>query len=214
MITVAIVEDRKDVLDNLTKIVNSAPDMGVVGSYENSDSAIGGILLNRPQVVIMDIDLGPLSMNGIQCLEILKKDREEILFLMYTQFGEDKKLFEALELGASGYILKRDPIRKILENIRDVSQQGAPMSRSIAKRVLDSFRKEVKTKENELVEGLNETELKIIEGIRHGMTYRQIAGELDSTENAIKQRIHRIYKKLQVRNKVEAINLYLKGKKK
>lgn len=206
MIRLAIVEDREETLHNLKKIIDTAPDIKVVGAYTNAEDAIGGILLTRPEVVVMDIDLPKMS--GIECMMRLRQERPEILFLMFTVFEEDDKIMEALKAGADGYIIKRDSVKKIMEGIRDVTQQGAPMSRSIAKKVLMSFR-ESATKPKDPFERLTVEENEILEKLANGRLYKHIAADLEISENAIKQRIRRIYQKLAVKNKAEAIRKYL-----
>ena len=206
MIKVAIVEDRKDTLKSLEKLIGTSVDMLVTGTYSDGEDALNGILYKVPDIVLMDIDLP--RMDGIECMMRLKQHRPKLLFLMFTVFEEDEKIFEALKAGADGYIIKKDPMGKILGAIREVKEQGAPMSRKIAKRILYSFREPVEAFEKS-IESLSENEIEILEKLSKGFTYNQIASALEIKENAIKQRIHRIYKKLEVNNKIAAINKYL-----
>lgn len=207
MIKISIVEDTKEIREVLATEIDNEPDMEIISQYANAETAIGGILLNRPDLVIMDIGLP--EMKGTKCMMLIKSHYEQIKFLMFTVFDDDNNVFEALEAGADGYILKRESIEKIIKAIREVLSGGAPMSRTIAKKVFESFRKEkplVKKKEWEQLT-LRQTE--ILELLSKGYRYNKIGLTLKITEGTVKQHIHQIYRKLQVNNRTEAINKWL-----
>jgi len=159
-----------------------------------------------PEVVIMDIGLP--GMSGIEGVIRLKEKYPHINFLMFTIFADDH-VFEALKAGADGYILKREAPEKILQAIREVKDGGAPMSRTIARKVLDSFRPKKKNKA--IIESLTPRQIEILELLDTGLSYKLIADQLEIAEGTVKQHIHHIYRKLQVNNRTEAINKYLRN---
>lgn len=204
MIKVSIVEDLEEVRQNLSNQIDRLPDMQLVGSYSNSEDAIRGVLLHPPDVVLMDIGLP--KMNGIRGMFYIKEKHEAIRFLMFTVFQDDDNVFEALKVGADGYILKKEPTKRIFDAIREVMQGGAPMSRNIAKKVLHSFR--IHEKKNNLVKSLTVRQKEILDQLSKGLYYKEIGRNLGITEGTVKQHIHIIYKKLQVNNRIDAINAY------
>jgi len=211
MIRVCIVEDVEGIRSRLCEQINQTIDMKCSSNYASGEEALPGILLTKPDVVIMDIrlDEGGLGdrMNGIQCMFRVRARNSSIRFLMFTVFEEDDQVFEALKAGADGYILKKDAGSKIIDAIREIQTGGAPMSRSIAKKVMNSFRKN--EKQNRLIEKLSPRQHEILEQLSKGYFYKEIAQSLNITQGTLKQHIHQIYKKLQVNNRTEAINKYL-----
>ncbi len=210
MIKICIVEDLKEVRETFVENIENEPGMTCIGSFANAENALGSIMLNnKPDVVIMDIGLPEMS--GIECLEQLKSLYPKIKCLMYTIFDNDDKVFNSLKAGADGYILKRDPFRKIAEAIREISIGGAPMSRVIAKKVITSFQEP--QKKTDSLEKLSDREYQVIELLASGLPYRAIGHELNIAEGTVKQHIHKIYNKLQVNNRIKAILLFQQSKK-
>lgn len=206
-IKISIVEDLYDVRATLASRINAAPDLECIHSFGSAEDVLAGITPGVvPDVVIMDIGLP--GMSGVECVVRLKEKYPDIKFLMFTIF-EDDNVFEALKAGADGYILKREAPEKILQAIREVHDGDAPMSRIIARKVLDSFRP-VK-KNNALIESLTPRQIDILELLATGLPYKLIADQLDIAEGTVKQHIHHIYRKLQVNNRTEAINKYLRN---
>lgn len=203
MVNVQIVEDIDDVRLSLQDYFNTIADFSCTHNYANAEDAFSGFLLNKPDVVIMDIGLPGVS--GIECLMRLKQMHADVKVLMFTIFEDDDHVFEALKAGADGYILKKEPVEKIYKAIREVLQQGAPMSGSIALKVIQSFKVErPKPKAH-----LSPRQSEVLQQLAKGLPYKLIADHLGVSIGTIKQHIHQIYKKLQVNNKVEAINKYL-----
>lgn len=208
MIQVGIVEDIETIRQRLCNQIDrlAGQEMRCSGAYASGEEALGGILLKRPDIVIMDIGLP--AMSGIECMFRLKTNKlANTKFIMFTIFEDDEQVFESLKAGADGYILKREPVPKIIQAIREVYAGGAPMSPSIARKVLESFRKT--EKQNQLIEILSPRQHEILEQLSKGYFYKEIAADLDITLGTLKQHIHQIYKKLQVNNRTEAINKYL-----
>lgn len=205
MVNIAIVEDNADVRETVQLYLNRVSDFKCNLSFESAETAIAGIIINQPQLVIMDIGLP--GMSGIEGMIKVKQQCPDIRFLMFTVFEDDENVFEALKAGADGYLLKKEPLAKMERTIRDVLDNGAPMSKSIARKVLYSFREE-KMKSN-VTENLSDRQKEIIELLSKGYPYKLIADQLLVTVGTIKQHVHQIYKKLEVNNKTEAINKYL-----
>ncbi|MFK8102226.1 MAG: response regulator [Saprospiraceae bacterium] len=205
MITVNIVEDIPEIRNSIQQHLEQVSDLNCLHTFASAEAALGGILLQRPDVVLMDIGLPKMS--GIECMLKIKAQYPEIKFLMFTVFDTDEKVFEALKAGADGYILKREPIPKIIAALREICTGGAPMSKSIALKVLHSFHVEKPTVTP--IETLSNRQAEILEKLSKGMPYKLIAGQLKISIGTVKQHIHQIYKKLQVNNKTEAINKYL-----
>lgn len=206
-IKVSIVEDDTQVRLAEVNRIGEAPDLECISSFGSAEDILTGITPGAvPDVIIMDIGLPDMS--GIECVVRLKEKYPDIKFLMFTIF-EDDHVFEALKAGADGYILKREAPEKILQAIREVHDGGAPMSRTIARKVIDSFRPEKKN--NALMESLTPRQIDILELLATGLPYKLIADQLDIAEGTVKQHIHHIYRKLQVNNRTEAINKYLRN---
>lgn len=205
MIRINIVEDIPEIRNTLKEQLEHVIDFECNQTFENAEDALGGVIMNKPDVVLMDIGLPKMS--GIACMFNIKQKYPQIKFLMFTIFEEDEKVFEALKAGADGYILKRESKQKIIDSIRDVVNGGAPMSRGIALKVLKSFRE--KSIKPSLPVRLTERQETILHNLSKGFPYKIIADQLSITIGTVKQHVHQIYKKLQVNNKTEAINKYL-----
>ena len=150
----------------------------------------------------MDINLP--GMSGIECLSRIKEKCPGTQFMMFTIYEDDEKVFEALKAGAHGYLLKKTPKEKLLEALDELYNGGSPMSTNIARKVIEAFEKR-----NRPAEELNELtnkERQILDLLAKGFLYKEIATQLHSTRNTIKQHIHHIYEKLHVQNRTEAIN--------
>ncbi len=202
---ISIVEDRKHIRENLKTHINHTKDLFCISTYDNAEDALKGLVIDKPNVVIMDIGLPEMS--GTECMLRVKLKCPEIAFLMYTIFEEDDKIFDALKSGASGYILKESRASVAIKAIREFIDGGGPMTPTIARKVIDSFHKF--NFKNELIEELTPSEFNIIRKIAEGKLNKEIADELKTTEGYIKVCISRIYKKIHVNNRVEALNKYI-----
>jgi len=206
MITVCIVEDLEDIRNGLAAIINMTPEFTVLQTFSNAEDAVDNLPSLRPDIVIMNIHLPRMS--GIECIRRIHERNKSIQFMMFTIYENSDTVFEALEAGASGYILKNSSPAKIVESLRELQQGGSPMNAEIAKKLVTRFQKQT-FPENDY--HLTPKEQKIIELMSKGYLYKEIAFELNNTVNTIKQHIRHIYEKLHVQNKAEAINrMYLK----
>lgn len=203
-ISIAIVEDEKNYNNALKKVINYQKDMKVVGQFFDGNDALKNLPDLSPNVVMMDIQLQ--DMLGIEIIENLKKEMPETHFIMCTSFEDDEKIFNSLKAGAMGYLVKGESMDKILSSIRDVYSGGAPMSFSIARRVLQHFEK--KLPEIKGFDELTKREQEILELLSQGFLYKEIADQKCISMDTVKKHVGNIYRKLHVSNKVEAINKF------
>lgn len=207
-ISIAIVEDEKNYNNALKKIINYQDDMKVVAQFFDGNDALNHLSDTSPDVVMMDIQLQ--DMLGIEIIEKLHKKMPNTQFIMCTSFEDDEKIFNSLKAGATGYLIKGESMDKILSSIRDVYNGGAPMSFSIARKVLNHF--ERKISEIKDFEELTKRETEILELLSQGLLYKEIADKIFISIDTVKKHVGNIYRKLHVNNKVEAINKFNKLK--
>src|SRR2546423_1126502 len=143
MITVSIVDDEKGLRQSIATFVNGSAGFRCVNTYNSAEAALKGLPEDKPDVVLMDINLG--GMTGIECVERLKALVPDMQILMLTVYEDTDQIFKALEAGATGYLLKRSSPTKLLQAIREVQAGGSPMSSSIARKVVASFQKSKQT---------------------------------------------------------------------
>ena len=209
-ITVCIVDDNKDIRSALEQIIFMSEGYQMLGSFPSAEDAMEKIPALKPQVVLMDINLG--GMSGIECVRRLKPVNPDILYMMCTVYEEDEKIFEALRAGASGYILKKTAPGKLLDAIKELSEGGAPMSSQIARKVVAAFSKAKPTTEEAAsaddIAALSNREKEILELLSKGMLYKEIANSLYISPETVRKHVYHIYEKLHVNNRVEAVNKY------
>ncbi|HJS55464.1 MAG TPA: response regulator transcription factor [Chitinophagaceae bacterium] len=206
-IKISIVEDLEVIRNGLAAIINMSNDFTVLHSFETAEKALPVILSDPPDIVIMDIHL-PGGMNGIECIKKIKEKNPDIRFMMFTIYENSDTVFQALEAGAAGYLLKNTTPSKILESLKELYEGGAPMNAEIAKKLVLRFQ-QVAGHMSEF--HLTEKERQILNLVSKGYLYKEIACELNNSINTIKQHIRHIYEKLHVQNKAEAINkIFLK----
>lgn len=201
-ITVSIVEDIEEIRESLRVLINGSSGFECIHVFADAEEALEKLPANEIHVVLMDIHLP--GMDGIGCMKALKPVMPHTQFMMCTVYDDDDHIFDALQSGASGYILKRTSPAQILEAIRDLHEGGSPMSSEIARRVVDSMQKNRKPSEE--VELLTERELEILDLLAKGFLYKEIAMELFISKETVKKHIHNIYDKLHVQNRTEALN--------
>ncbi len=204
-ISVCIVEDNKDIRQALEQIIMMAEGYEYSGSFPSAEEAVLGIPGLKPNVVLMDINLG--GMSGIECVRQIKPEYPEILFMMCTVYEEDEKIFEALAAGANGYILKKTAPGKLLEAIKELYEGGAPMSSQIARKVVNAFQK-VPAGANTFLDKLSNREAEILELLAKGLLYKEIAHNLGIAQETVRKHVYHIYEKLHVNNRVEAVNKF------
>lgn len=202
-IRVSIVEDLSEVRQGLAELVASDRELSLVGSFEDAESAVEHLPALQADIVLMDINLP--GMSGIDCIRNIKAKCPATQFMMFTVYENDEKVLQALQAGATGYLLKRTEPQRILESIKELSQGGSPMSSNIARKLLNIFLNEkVKTKK----EILSDRENEVLQLLADGLLYKEIAGRLFIGHGTVRQHIHNIYEKLHVHNRTEAVNRY------
>lgn len=207
-IRTAIVEDIRDIREGLTTLINFTPGFACTGGYRSMEEAIPRISANVPDVLLSDIGLP--GMDGIEGVRILKEKFPDMTVLMLTVYDDDERIFDALCAGATGYLLKRTPPAKLLENIREGVSGGAPMSPEVASRVIKLFR-EVRPPEK-VDYDLTPHETRLLKLLVEGHNYTTAAGELGVSYNTIKFHMRHIYEKLQVHSKSEAVSKALRNR--
>lgn len=205
-ITVAIVDDEIELRENIAGYVGAAKGFKCVSLYGSAEEALAKLPADKPDVILMDINLG--GMSGIDCVRLLKPQMPGSQIVMLTVFEDTEKIFSALAAGASGYLLKRLAPAKLLEAIREVHEGGSPMSAPIARKVVESMQSPPKL-QNEITE-LSPREREVLEGLAEGQAYKQIADRLGVSIHTVRNYIRRIYEKLHVCSSGEAVAKYLR----
>lgn len=204
MISVSIVEDNDQFRNALETIIASQEDMILISSCINAEKAYELLLASPPDIVITD--LGLPGMKGNELIIRIKQKLPQQQFLVCTIHDDNDSVFEALQSGASGYILKEPvTVDEIIKAIRDLYLGGAPMSPYIARKVLATFQKPLIKDDQSL---LSQREKQVLELLAKGLLYKEIAQQLGVTSETIKKHLKNIYQKLQVQNKIEAINKF------
>jgi len=205
-ISVSIVEDNDKLRETLARVLNRADGFRCVSHYANAEDALKDLPQAKPDVVLMDINLP--GMNGVQCVRQLKKILPEIQVMMLTVYEDTENIFNALTAGANGYMLKRTPGAELLEAIREVHRGGSPMTMHIARKVVQSFQQTAATAQP--AENLSEREQQVLDQLSRGLMYKEIAEKLGISYETVHTYIRRIYEKLQVRTRTEAVAKFLK----
>jgi len=208
MIRIAIVEDNNTLRQSLEQLINRADDMQCVASLSNLMNVISDLGKVTVDIVLMDIGLPNIS--GIEGVRTVKNNYPEIQVLMFTVFEDDEKIFAAIRAGASGYILKKTPPPEILEAIRELYTGGAPMSPSIARKVIHAFQSEPSSAMEDYK--LTTREKEILYSLVDGLSYKKIAEKYVVSISTIRTHICNIYHKLHVNSKSQAVAKILQGK--
>ena len=202
-INLAIVEDIKEVADSLASMANERAGFSCQQVYYNAEDAIVFLPENSPDIVLIDINLPGKS--GIQAIEKLKPLLPNTQFCIFSMFEEPDKILESLKVGAKGYILKDTSPDDLFQSIIDLQNGGSPMSPVIARRIIDEFVFTPKDSKIEALSTLTKRESQLLDLLAEGLFYKEIAQKLDITTGTVKQHIHKIYSKLNVKNRTEAI---------
>jgi DNA-binding NarL/FixJ family response regulator len=205
-IKVAIVEDDEGIREGLAAILGGSEGFRCVGAYRTAEEALSALPRLNPDVILMDINLPKMS--GIECVQRLKESPSRTQVLMLTVYEDTTSIFDSLAAGASGYLLKRTAPAKLLEAIQEVHRGGSPMSADIARKVVDSFRRMGPSPLEE--ENLTKREQEILSCLAKGFKYQEIADQLFISIETVRSHLHRIYEKLHVRSRTEAVVKYLR----
>lgn len=203
---IIIFDDDSTRRDSLAMLLNMCQDMECVGAFESAAEAVAMVKATQPDLVLMDIDM-PLG-NGIYGTRVIKAEFPSLLIIMQTVFDDNEHIFEAVKAGANGYLLKKTSPDKLLEELRDAFEGGAPMTGSVALKLLQFFREErISPSYN-----LSEREKGILKLLVDGHSYKMIAAKSDISYFTVCNHIKKIYEKLHVNSATEAVRLAIQNR--
>ena len=207
MISVCIFEDRQDYREGISAVIKDQSDMKLLGAWISPDEGLKYVPEKiRPDVILMDIDMP--GMSGVECTKIIKNKLPDTQIIMLTIFENEERIFQSLENGANGYVLKDATPEEILDGIREIHNGGAPMSTRIARKVVKAFKRmetnPTKQPAQEFAE-LTKRENEVLQLLAEGYLYREIGEKLFISLPTVRTHIHRIYDKLHVRSRTEAV---------
>lgn len=210
MIRVSIVEDDRISRENLATLIARADGLQLLDAFADAESAIEGIAHAPPAVLVVDMKLarpGSSRLNGADCVAAIKRSHPDVEALMLTVYNDHKLVIEALEAGASGYILKRSSPDEITEAIRQLHQGGAPFSMQAARQVVEHFHRPRRQRQQDL--GLTPREYEILQHLARGLPAQEIAAQIGVVEGTVRVHLQSIYRKLDVSNRTEAVLRFL-----
>ena len=205
IITVSIVDDEADLREHIAGYLAAAGNIRCISTYANATEALAHLPQDKPDVILMDINLG--DTDGIECVRRLTTLMPKALVLMLTVFEDTDRIFRALAAGANGYLLKRLSPKKLLEAIEEVCAGGSPMSAPIARKVVQSFK--IAPSAGNAEAELSPRERSVLDGLVGGLAYKQIADEIGVSIHTVRNYIRRIYEKLHVHTRTEAVAKFL-----
>jgi len=206
LIKVSIIDDENDLRQSIATFINGTSGFRCISTYASGEEALKHLPKDEPDVVLMDIHMA--GMNGIECTVQLKAAMPKMQILMLTVYEDTDQIFKALSAGASGYILKRLTPAKLLDAIQDVHSGGSPMSGTIARKVVASFQKTPQVDEEKF--NLSPREQMVLDSLAKGLTYKQTADKLGISIDTIRTYIRRVYEKLHVQSRTEAVAKYVR----
>lgn len=208
MIKILIFEDNPQLREGLSMLINGSDGYEVLAAYKNCTNVVDEVEAWKPDVILMDIDMP--GVNGIEGLKLIRKVNTNVKILMLTVFDDNKNVFESLKAGANGYVLKKTAPAKLLEYISEAASGGAPMTSSIAAQVLKMF-----SEINDPVHGdynLSEREKQVLQLLVNGYSYKMIASDMFIAIDTVRSHIKKVYEKLHVNSKSEAVAKAFKDK--
>src|SRR4030095_3886652 len=206
-ISVSIIEDNDQLRTTLARVISRSEGFKCLSHFANAEDALQHLPTGeRPDVVLMDINLP--GMNGVDCVRHLKQQLHQVQVMMLTVYEDTENIFNALAAGASGYLLKRTKTAELLNAIKEVHAGGSPMTTHIARKVIQSFQKTGPS--TQPAENLSQREQEVLECLSQGLIYKEIADKLGISYETVHTYIRRIYEKLQVRTRTEAVAKFLR----
>lgn len=199
---VSIVEDNEQLRGTLARVLNRAEGFKCVSHYGSAEDALKSLPTDKPDVVLMDINLP--GMNGVECVRQLKQVLPAVQVIMLTAYEDTENIFNSLAAGASGYLLKRSKSAEIIEAIHDVRSGGSPMTTHIARKVVQSFQQRA-VMPLAPDEELSPREQEVLNCLAQGLMYKEISDKLGIGFETVRTYIRRIYEKLHVRTRTEAV---------
>ncbi|HLG34848.1 MAG TPA: response regulator transcription factor [Bacteroidia bacterium] len=201
MIKVLLFEDNSALRNSLSALIGGTDGFELAGVYPDCNGVDSSVAVHKPDVVLMDIDMP--GMSGLEGLQHIKQNYPGINVLMLTVYDDDENVFQAVRLGATGYLLKKTSPAKILEAIIEAKEGGAPMTPSVARRVLEYFPKTTAAKPEEFQLTVREREVLAL--FVDGYSYKMAAAELDISVYTIQDYVKSIYRKLRVHSLPAAV---------
>ncbi len=208
-ITVSIVDDDDRVRGSLAQAVSRFPGCTCTGQFSSGEAALTGLKAQATDVVLMDINMPGIG--GIECARQLKHAHPETEIIMLTAYQDTDSVFQSLAAGASGYLLKRADREELLAAILQVRDGGSPMTSHIARKVVQAFRTPTTTEKD--TEKLSPRELEVLELLAKGYLYKEISEALELSYETVHNYIRRIYEKLRVRSRSQAVAKYFEVKR-
>ena len=205
-ITVSIVEDNEQLCNTLARVLNRSDGFKCLSHHGSAEEALKDLPNVKPEVVLMDINLP--GMNGVECVRQLKQLMPTLQVMMLTVYEDTENIFNALAAGATGYMLKRTSRDELLDAIREVHRGGSPMTTHIARKVVLSFQRAAPAASP--TENLSPREQEVLDCLAKGFLYKEIAEKLNISYETVHTYIRRIYEKLQVRTRTEAVAKFLR----
>ena len=209
-IRVVLAEGQGMVLGALAALLEIEGDISVVGQARNGKEALEAVLAHKPDVFITDIEMPHMS--GLDVAAELKRRKTGTRVVIVTTFARSGYLRRALEAGASGYLLKNTGLLQIVEALRELYDGGSPMSANIARKLVNNFQEQIQDEAPADISLLSIRENEILHLLSQGLLYKEIAEQLGISTSTVRQHIHRIYEKLHVQNRTEALNKAFKNK--
>lgn len=210
-IHVALFDDSKAIRESLGTLLGTTAGIGLCGCFPDAVNVLENVAACKPDVVLMDIDMpGPRNGNGIEAARMLHLEHPELPIMMLTVFGDEDRVYDSLRAGAVGYLLKNDDPSAVLDAIADVHKGGAPMTPSIARKVMLHFQREGAPTDAPAVI-LSTREKDVLQALVDGLSYKMIADRLGISFETVRSHIKHVYEKLHVHNSAEAVAKTLKG---
>lgn len=207
-VRVAIVEDQPEIREGLAFLIDGTPGFECSGRFLSMEQAIEGLAGARPDVILLD--LGLPGMSGLDGIAVIRQRHPHLPIVVLTVFDDDDRIFQALCAGACGYLLKKTPPARLLEGVADVVNGGSPMSPEVARRVVTLFRELRPPRHADY--DLTPHETRVLKLLVDGHNYKTAAAELHVSVNTVAFHMRRIYEKLQVHSKSEAVAKALRGR--
>jgi DNA-binding NarL/FixJ family response regulator len=209
LITVAVVEDNEYLRQALFQLINASNGFKCVGAWANAENLNLRVRCTHPMVVLMDIELKS-PINGIEATKLLKTEFPEITVVIQTVFEDDETVFQAIQAGASGYLLKKVPIEKLMESLAEAAKGHTPITPCIARKLLNWLPKTLPMTQHLSAVALTDRQKEVLEGIVAGKNSKTLAEELFISSDTVRFHIKKIYEVLQVHSKYELIMMLKK----
>jgi DNA-binding NarL/FixJ family response regulator len=203
---VSIVEDDPGVRAGLVRLFNDTREFQCISNYPNAELALARLPGEKPDVILMDINLP--GINGIECVRRLKESEPSLLVVMLTVYEETEQVFQALQAGATGYLLKRTPPKQLLHEVREVLDGGAPITSHIARKVVEAFHVHSPAKAPPGMPELSQREREVLTMLSEGFLIKEIADKIGVGFGTVRTYVRRIYEKLHVRSRSQAISKF------